>query len=274
MALAEKEARLHAVLASLDSALIAFSGGVDSSFLLYATVRALGSRCVAFTTTSAATPADDLAYATRLATTLGVEHVLRTTDEVAIAEYAANPPNRCFFCKDNLFTLCRAEATVRGIATILDGANVDDLSDHRPGLAAAAAQGIRHPLVEAGFTKAEVREASRGAGLAAWDRPASPCLSSRVPYGTDITHAVLARVAAAEAVLRDAGFREFRVRHHDRLARIEVPPEDMPRLLAQGAQVTSALRAIGYLWVTLDLGGFRSGSLNAVLTEKHEGPKG
>jgi len=265
--------RLHVLLASLDSALIAFSGGVDSSYLLYAATRALGPRCVALTTTSSATPADDLAQARTLAAALGVLHVIRATDEVAIAAYAANPTNRCYFCKDNLFTLCRQEAARRMLAVVLDGANVDDQGDHRPGLAAAAEQGIRHPLIETGFTKADVREASRLAGLDTWDRPASPCLSSRVPYGTAITHDVLARIAAAERVLRSAGFHEFRVRHHDRLARIEVPARDMARLIALGSQVSDALREIGYAWVTLDLSGFRSGSLNVVLPQR-EGPEG
>jgi len=265
--------RLHALLRSFESALIAFSGGVDSSYLLYAASRALGPRCIALTTTSAATPADDLVQAKTLAATLGVVHVIRATDEVAIPAYAANPTNRCYFCKDNLFVLCREEAARRGLAIVLDGANVDDLGDHRPGLTAAAEQGVRHPLIEAGFSKADVREASRLAGLDAWDRPASPCLSSRVPYGTAITHDVLNRVAAAERILRAAGFQEFRVRHHDRLARIEVPERDMTRLLGLGRQVSDALREIGYAWVTLDLSGFRSGSLNAVLPE-HEGPEG
>ena len=272
-----KVARLRELLGTLDSALVAFSGGVDSSFLLHEAAAVLGPRCIAFTTVSPTTPQGDLDDAVHLAHALDVTHVVRHTDELAIPGYAENPTNRCYFCKDNLFALCAAEAQERGIAVVLDGANVDDLHDHRPGLAAAAEQGVRHPLVEIGFTKAEIRAASRGAGLTTWDRPASPCLSSRFPYGTRITREALARVAAAEDVLRTLGLRELRVRHHDTLARIEVPVESMAMLLDPTVRerVSTELRRLGYHWVTLDLGGFRSGSLNDVLgPQKHEGPKG
>lgn len=271
-----KVGRLREILGTFDSALVAFSGGVDSSFLLHEAAAVLRDRCIALTTVSPTTPADDLDDAIRLAGELGVAHVVRETDELAIPGYAENPVNRCYFCKDNLFVLCAAEAASRGLGAILDGANVDDLSDHRPGLAAAAEQGVRHVLVEAGLTKADIRAASRAVGLATWDRPASPCLSSRFPYGTAITHEALARVAAAERVLRTLGLRDLRVRHHDALARIEVPAEAMPLLLdvAVRERVTSELRRLGYSWVTLDLVGFRSGSLNDVLRAKHEGPGG
>ena len=272
-----KVARLRALLGDLDSALVAFSGGVDSSFLLHEAASVLGPRCLAFTTTSATTPAGDLEDARRLARALDVVHVVRETDELAIAGYAENPVNRCYFCKDNLFVLCAAEARERGIAAVVDGANVDDLQDHRPGLTAATEHGIRHLLVEAGFTKDEIRVASRAAGLDTWDRPASPCLSSRFPYGTAITREALARVAAAEDVLRGLGLRDLRVRHHDTLARIEVPADAMPLFLdpAVRERVTSELRRLGYLWVALDLAGFRSGSLNAAIrSPKNKGPEG
>jgi uncharacterized protein len=257
--------------------LVAFSGGVDSSFLLHEAAAALGPRCLALTTVSPTTPQGDLDDAVRLAHALGVAHVVRDTDELGIPGYAENPVNRCFFCKDNLFVLCADEARARGITVVADGANLDDLGDHRPGLGAAAAHGIRHPLVEIGFTKADIRAASRAAGLEAWDRPASPCLSSRFPYGTPITREALARVAAAEDVLRGLGLRDLRVRHHDTLARIEVPVDAMAVFLddAVRAQVTAELRRLGYQWVTLDLVGFRSGSLNEVLRPRtHEGPEG
>lgn len=273
----DKLARLRSVLGGLDSALIAFSGGVDSSLLLRVAADVLGPRCVALTTVSAATPDDDLADACALAARLGVEHVVRDTDELAIADYAANPVNRCYFCKDNLFAICREEARQRGLAAVLDGANADDLGDHRPGLTAAAEQGVRHPLIEAGLTKDDVRRASRQLGLAAWDRPASPCLSSRFPYGTPITREALARVAGAERALHALGFRELRVRFHDQIARIEVPPDAMPRLLDAWVreQVVAALRRLGFAHVTLDLQGFRSGSLNEGLgVRTHEGPEG
>jgi uncharacterized protein len=272
-----KVARLRALLGDLDSVLVAFSGGVDSSFLLHEAAAVLGPRCLAFTTTSPTTPAGDLEDARRLARALEVEHVVRETDELAIAGYAENPVNRCYFCKDNLFVLCAAEARERGIAAVVDGANVDDLRDHRPGLTAATEHGIRHPLVEAGFTKDEIRVASRAVDLATWDRPASPCLSSRFPYGTTITREALERVAAAEDVLRGLGLRDLRVRHHDTLARIEVPADAMPLFLDPGVRerVTSELRRLGYLWVALDLAGFRSGSLNAAIrSPKNKEPEG
>ncbi len=273
MSLDEKLGRLRDRLRDLDSALVAFSGGVDSTFLLRVTHDVLGAGCLALTTASATTPADDLAAARALAAAMGVAHVVVQTDELRIPGYAENPVNRCWFCKENLFVICAAEAGSRGLAAVLDGANVDDLADHRPGLAAAAEHRVRHPLVEAGFTKADVRAASRTLGLPTWDRPASPCLSSRFPYGTRITEQRLHRVAAAERWLRDRGLRELRVRFHDAVARIEVPPDDMPRILAVRTELVEAFRALGFTWVTLDLQGFRSGSLNDVLAPTtHEGP--
>jgi uncharacterized protein len=265
--------RLRGLLGELDSALIAFSGGVDSTFLLCVAHEVLTERCVALTTTSATTPADDLAEACAIAGSLGATHVVIDTDELAIPGYAENPVNRCWFCKDNLFVICAAEATRRGLATVLDGANLDDLGDHRPGLSAAAGHGVRHPLVEAELTKADIREASRALGLRTWDRPASPCLSSRFPYGTRITVERLGQVAAAERWLREHGLRELRVRFHDALARVEVPPADMPAVLGLRTELVDAFRALGFTWVALDLQGFRSGSLNEALDSKtHEGP--
>ena len=275
MELDAKLARLRALLARLPSALVAFSGGVDSTFLLRVAHEVLGERCLALTTVSPTTPADDLEAARELAAVIGVEHLILDTDELAIPGYAANPTNRCYFCKDNLFTICAAEAARRGLGAVLDGANVDDLGDHRPGLLAAAERGVRHLLVEAEFSKAEIRVASRRLGLPTWDRPASPCLSSRFPYGTRITPERLARVAAAESFLRARGFRELRVRYHDRVARLEVPVEEMPRLLASATRedVVRELKRLGFAYVALDLQGFRSGSLNEPLgSPKHAGP--
>lgn len=259
--------RLHSLIASYRQVLVAFSGGVDSSFLLRVAHDVLGDGVVAFTACSPAVPREDHETAIALARSLGVEHVVIETDELAIPEYAANPVNRCYFCKSHLFSLCFAEAERRGIAVVADGANADDLQDYRPGLVAAAERKVHHPLVEAGLCKAEVRELSRRLGLPTWDKPASPCLSSRFPYGTAITHTALQRVAAAETFLRALGFRECRVRYHDTLARIEVPLAELPRLLEPGVResVVSRFREIGFLHVTVDLQGFRSGSANEVL---------
>jgi pyridinium-3,5-biscarboxylic acid mononucleotide sulfurtransferase len=262
-----KLATLRALVGELPSALVAFSGGVDSTFLLRVVHDAIGDRCTALTTVSPTTPAGDLADARSLAAGMGVTHLVVDTNELDIPGYAANPVNRCWFCKDNLFAICTAEAARRGIAVVLDGANLDDLGDHRPGLKAAAERSVRHPLVEARLTKADIRVASRELGLPSWDRPASPCLSSRFPYGTQITSERLARIAAAEEALRAHGFRELRVRFHDQVARLEVPAHEIPRLVDPGLreQIVRELRALGFTYVTLDLQGFRSGSRNETL---------
>jgi len=267
--------RLRALLGELPSALIAFSGGVDSSFLLHVAHEVLGERCLALTTRSPTTPEGDIDDADRLAAALGVEHLRIDANELDIPGYAENAPNRCYLCKDSLFTICLREAARRGIAAVLDGVNLDDLADHRPGLRAAAEQGVRHPLVEAGFSKADIRAASRALALTTWDRPASPCLSSRFPYGTRITPERLARVAAGERFLHARGFRDLRVRYHGEVARLEVPVAAMARLLEPATReaVLHEFRRLGFVYVALDLQGFRSGSLNETLgSPKHEGP--
>ena len=258
----DKLERLRSSLGDLGEAIVAFSGGVDSCFLLRVAREVLGDRAIALTTVSPTNPDEDTADAIALAREWDVEHVVVHANELEIPGYQANPVNRCYFCKANLYEIAEAEAERRGIRWIVDGVNADDLGDYRPGLKAASEHRIRHPLAEAELSKAEIREASRRLGLRTWDRPASPCLSSRFPYGTPITLEGLDRVARAEQVLRSRGFRECRVRYHEERARIEVPIADLPRLLAIRETVARELRDVGFRFVTIDLEGFRSGSLN------------
>jgi uncharacterized protein len=267
-ALDAKLTQLRAALATLPNALVAFSGGVDSSLLLRVASEVLGSRVTALTTVSPTNPEEDTVAAVALAAALGVTHVIVDSNELEIPRYAANPTNRCYLCKDRLYEICAAEAKTRGLGALLDGVNVDDLGDYRPGLRAAEEHGVRHPLVEAGLRKAELRVVSRALGLGTWDKPASPCLSSRFPYGTEITLERLRMVAGAEAALRALGFREVRVRFHGELARIEVGAAELDRF-ADGALRAAAVRGVrdaGFRHVTVDLDGFRSGSLNDGVT--------
>jgi uncharacterized protein len=245
----------------------AFSGGVDSSFLLRVAVEELGDAAVALTTRSPTASEDDEAIALALAEALGVRHLVIDANELEIPGYAENPTNRCYFCKDGLYDICRAEAAKLGIAHIVDGVNLDDLGDYRPGLRAAEEHGVHHPLAAAGLTKVEIRALSRQLGLPTADKPSSPCLSSRFPYGTRITLDGLRKVAGAERVLHRLGFAECRVRNHDPVARIEVPAEQLGRLTEPvvRAELVRALKALGFLFVTVDLQGFRSGSLNEAL---------
>jgi uncharacterized protein len=224
----------------------------------------LGARLTALTTVSPTNPEDDTATAVALAQQLGVRHLVVPSNELAIPHYAENPTNRCYFCKDRLYEICAAEARARGITTILDGVNADDLGDFRPGLRAAAEHGVRHPLVEVGLTKTELRAISRALGLPTWDKPASPCLSSRFPYGTEITLDRLQMVGRAEEALRRLGFREVRVRFHHEIARIEVATSELARFADPDVRTAAVagVRSAGFRHVTLDLEGFRSGNLN------------
>ena len=261
--------RLQSILRDMGRVLIAFSGGVDSSFLLRVAVDELGDDVVALTTRSPTEVGDDFVQACTLARELGVRHEVIDADELEIPGYAENPVNRCYFCKANLYEVCKREAPRLGVDCIADGANLDDLGDYRPGLTAAGEHEIRHPLVEAELTKDDIRTLSRRFGMPTWDKPSSPCLSSRFPYGTLITREGLDQVAHGERLLRELGFRECRLRHHDKVARIEVPAADLPRLLEPGVRerLTAELRGLGFAWVTVDLDGFRSGSLNEILKQ-------
>jgi uncharacterized protein len=260
-----KLAALGDSLREMGRVLVCFSGGVDSSFLMRVARDVLGREALALTTVSPTNPQEDTAEAIALTAELGVEHVVLEIDELEIPGYRENPVNRCYFCKSNLYEIAAVEAARRAVPYVIDGVNADDLGDYRPGLQAASERTIRHPLAEVSLTKAEIRDLSRSLGLRTFDRPSSPCLSSRFPYGTPITLEALDRVARGEKWLRSRGFRECRVRYFGDRARIEVPLADLPRLVAEPlrAEVDAGFREIGFDRVEIDPRGFRSGSLNA-----------
>ncbi len=262
--LERKYHRLCEIVRACESVLVAYSGGVDSALVMAVAHRELGAgRVLACIGVSPSYPARELRQAVELAERLGVPYRLVNTAEHLDPNYAANPSNRCYFCKSELHDRLKAIAREEGWHTVVDGTNADDLvHDDRPGVLAARERGVRSPLAEAGLTKAEVRELARRLGLPVWDKPAMACLSSRVPHGTPITPELLRRIEAAEDVLVALGFRQFRVRHHGEIARIEVPVEEFSKVLEHHAEIVEGIRAVGYRFVTLDLAGFRSGSLS------------
>lgn len=267
LSLEEKEQRLRALLGSYGSVMIAFSGGVDSAYLAYVAHSEMGERALAVTGDSASYPTFQRALADQLTTLFGIRHELILTEEFEDQNYTDNPPNRCYYCKTELYTKLSELARGRGFEVIVDGTNADDVGDYRPGRQAARERGVRSPLLECDMTKADIRELSRRAGLPTWNEPASACLSSRVPYGQVVTIEKLSMVDKAEIALKQLGFRQVRVRHHGDVARIEVADEEMSRALDRemAQRMSDALRAIGFKYVTLDLQGYRTGSLNEAL---------
>ncbi|MFC5457600.1 ATP-dependent sacrificial sulfur transferase LarE [Prosthecobacter fluviatilis] len=258
--------KLKSRLVELGRVAVAYSGGVDSTLVLKASLDALGSEnVVALLAVSPSLPQSEKDEALALARQLGAPLEMLPTEEVADPAYQANAPNRCYFCKDHVYRALRQFAEKGGIEHVLDGMNAEDTLDVRPGRAAARELRILSPLHDLGFSKADVREAARALGLPNWDKPAAACLASRVPYGTRVTPGLLSQIERAEAALFDLGFRELRVRHHGDVARLEVPEADLPRALHQREAVVAALRATGYTYVTLDLAALRSGSMNEVL---------
>jgi uncharacterized protein len=269
--LEQKHARLRAIVRDYGSALVAFSGGADSALVLKIAVDELGARARALTAVSPTMARREQAAARAFADEVGATLDVVESHELARPGFAENPTNRCYHCKTELMELARPHADRLGLAEVLLGTNLDDLGDHRPGLAAARERGARAPLVEAGLTKAEVRELSRRLRLSTWDKPQLACLSSRFPYGTAITPERLAQVDRLEEGLHDLGFRQLRVRFHDDVARLEFEEDDLPRALEMRARISALGRAAGFRYVALDLTGFRSGSLNEGLLPLRRG---
>ncbi|MBI1390939.1 MAG: ATP-dependent sacrificial sulfur transferase LarE [bacterium] len=265
--LEQKYEKLRSILAGMDGLIVGYSGGVDSTFLAKVATDVLGERALSAAAISESFSQHERGEARRFAEELGLNYVEVITDEMNNPEYLKNAPDRCYYCKQEMFVHLKKLSKETGIKTIAIGVIVDDLSDHRPGQKAAREDGVRMPLAEAELTKDDIRALSARLGVPTWDKPSFACLSSRFPYGEEITREKLAMVEQAEDVLRSNGFRQFRVRHHKDLARIEIPAEDMPRLLEVRDAVYDRLKEIGYAYISMDLKGYRSGSMNETLVQ-------
>jgi uncharacterized protein len=266
-ALNDKMHRLSAYVRDLGSVLVCYSGGVDSAFVLAVAHRELGTRAIGLTAVSPSLPPGELADAQALAQQIGADHRIVSSNEMDDPRYVANAPDRCFYCKSELYDLAEKQRVAWGIAAVLNGTNCDDLGDYRPGLEAAKNANVKSPLVDCGFTKADVRAGSQKLGLPVWDKPAAACLSSRIPYGTSVTQEKLAQIGGLEAALKELGFRQVRVRYHDKLARIELDLEELTRAVLPEVRerIVALGKRHGFQYVTLDLGGYRMGSHNEVI---------